>query len=170
MVKPATGIAAGLHLRPAGPADAAVIRDQILALADYEKLRAAAVVTVEDLRAALAGTPPAVEVTLAEWDGKVAGFALYFHNFSTFAGRRGLYLEDLFVRPEYRGHGIGLALLAHLARLAVERGCARLEWVVLDWNQPAIDFYCRLGARPLADWTLFRLDGPALPALADRYQ
>ncbi len=167
MAKPA-GTANNLRLRSAGAADAAVIHELILALADYEKLRAAVVVTVEDLSAALAGTPPAVEVILAEWLGEVAGFALYFHNFSTFAGRRGLYLEDLFIRPEYRGHGIGLALLTHLATLAVKRGCARMEWVVLDWNRPAIDFYSKLGARPLADWTLFRLDGTALSALADR--
>lgn len=104
---------------------------------------------------------------LAEWDGEAVGFALFFHDFPTFWGRPGLYLEDLFVRPEARGRGVGRGLLAHLARLAVERGCARLKWVVLDWNESAIGFYRRLGARPLDEWTLYRLDGEALDRLAD---
>ncbi|MCU0622381.1 MAG: GNAT family N-acetyltransferase, partial [Gemmatimonadaceae bacterium] len=117
-------------------------------------------------RDALFGDHPGAEVLIAEADGAPAGFALFFHNFSTFLGRRGLYLEDLFVRPEYRGVGIGRRLLAELAALAVARDCGRLEWSVLDWNAPAIGFYRALGAVPMDEWTVFRLAGDALATLA----
>jgi GNAT superfamily N-acetyltransferase len=109
------------------------------------------------------------EVLIAEHEGAVAGFALYFHNFSTFLGQPGIYLEDLFVRPALRGHGIGRLLLSALARLAVDRGCGRLEWSVLDWNEPAIGFYRALGAEPMDEWTVYRVTGPALLELADKF-
>jgi GNAT superfamily N-acetyltransferase len=118
------------------------------------------------LRDALFGPRPAAEVLIAYADDQPAGFALFFHNFSTFLGRRGLYLEDLFVTPEFRRLGIGRRLLAELAHLAIERGCGRFEWSVLNWNEPAIDFYRSLGAAPLADWTIFRMSGDALTRLA----
>ena len=110
---------------------------------------------------------PKFRAVIAEWDGKPAGFAFYFFNYSTWAGRPGLFLEDLFVRPEMRRKGVGRALLAELARIALARNCARIEWLVLDWNQPAIDFYCSLGAAPLEEWTTFRIGGAALEALAN---
>jgi len=143
-----------------------VIAELIRALARYEKLEQEVVMTEELLAAGLFGERPYAEVVLAEDDGRPVGFALFFHNFSTFLGRPGIYLEDLFVLPEQRGQGIGRILLAHLARLAVERGCGRLEWAVLDWNQDAIKFYERLGARPNSDWTVYRLTGEALSGLA----
>ena len=115
----------------------------------------------------LFGPRPYAEVLIGEVDGEALGFALFFHNFSTFEGRPGIYLEDLFVRPEARGQGLGKALLAELARIAVERGCARLEWWVLDWNEPSIGFYKSLGARPMDEWTVMRVDGAALAALAE---
>jgi GNAT superfamily N-acetyltransferase len=118
------------------------------------------------VRDALFGAQPAAEVLIAYADQRPAGFAVFFHNFSTFLGRRGLYLEDLFVKPEFRRLGIGRELLTTLARIAVERGCGRFEWSVLDWNAPAIEFYKRLGARPLDDWTIFRVTGRALADLA----
>ena len=124
------------------------------------------VATEDGLRQALFGPRPYAEVVLAEDAGAPVGFALFFHNFSTFLGRPGIYLEDLFVVPEARGRGVGRALLAHLARLAVERGCGRVEWAVLDWNAPAIRFYDSLGARPNDEWTVYRLTGDALTALA----
>jgi GNAT superfamily N-acetyltransferase len=116
----------------------------------------------------LFGARPMAEVVIGEVDGKAQGFALFFHNFSTFEGKPGIYLEDLFVRPDARGHGLGKALLKHLAGLAIARGCARLEWWVLDWNAPAIGFYQKLGARPMDDWTVMRVDGLALAGLAAR--
>jgi GNAT superfamily N-acetyltransferase len=143
-----------------------VIADLIRGLARYEKLEDQVEMTEELLAAALFGERPYAEVVLAEEDGLAVGFALFFHNFSTFLGRPGIYLEDLFVLPEHRGRGIGRTLLAHLARLAVERGCGRLEWAVLDWNRDAIGFYERLGARPLSEWTVYRLAGEALTRLA----
>src|SRR5690606_24365878 len=118
-----------------------------------------------ELRARLFGATPQAEVIIAEWQGKPAGFALFFHNFSTFRGKRGLYLEDLFVQPEYRGKGIGKALLKHLAGIAVQRDCARFEWAVLDWNQPARAFYESLGAECMADWRIYRVTGNALSQL-----
>jgi GNAT superfamily N-acetyltransferase len=128
------------------------------------------VATEEGLRASLFGPVPAAEVVIAEADGMTVGFALFCHNYSTFLGRRGLWLEDLFVRPASRGQGIGRALLEHLAEVAVARGCGRLEWAVLDWNQPAINFYQQLGAKPMDEWTVFRVTGPAIAALARRFR
>lgn len=134
-------------------------------LADYERLSHEVVATEADLAQALFGQPRRAEVLLADFDRRPAGFALFFFTFSTFAGKPGLYLEDLFVRPEYRGQGIGAGLLRQLAAVAGERGCVRMEWVVLDWNQPAIDFYERLGARSMGDWKTYRLEAAALASL-----
>lgn len=156
-----------LHIRPAQPGDEGPIRQLIEALADYEKLRHEAIATDQQLRQALFSERPDAEVILAEWGGQLCGFALYFHNFSTFLGKRGLYLEDLFVRAEFRGRGIGLALFQHLAGIARDRDCGRLEWSVLDWNTPAIGFYRSLNAQQQDGWTTFRLTGSALAALAD---
>ena len=139
----------------------------IKALADYEKMSDEVTASEAGLRAALFGPKPDAEVVIAWAGAEPAGFALFFHNFSTFVGRRGLYLEDLFVKPEWRGQGIGRQLLVHLARLAVERDCGRFEWAVLDWNEPAIQFYRGLGAHPLSEWTIFRVSGEALRQLAD---
>lgn len=158
--------APGLTLRFGGESDVALILQFIRELAEYERLAHDVVATEETLRASLFGEPRRAEVVLAERGGEPAGFALFFHNFSTFVGRPGLYLEDLFVRPAFRGHGIGRELLACLARVAVERDCGRFEWAVLDWNEPAIGFYKALGARPMNDWKVFRIDGDALLKLA----
>jgi len=154
-----------LSIRPAIPADLPLIAELIRALADYEQL--AHEVRFDDavLGERLFGARPYAEVLIGEVDGKPQGFALFFHNFSTFEGRPGIYLEDLFVRPEARGSGLGKALLAKLAALAVERDCARLEWSVLDWNEPAIGFYRGLGARMMDAWTVMRVDGAALAKL-----
>jgi GNAT superfamily N-acetyltransferase len=153
-------------VRPATRDDVPVIAELIRGLARYEKLEHQVVMTEELLAAGLFGERPYAEVILAVEDGQAVGFALFFHNFSTFLGRPGIYLEDLFVLPEHRGLGIGRTLLAHLAALAVDRGCGRLEWAVLDWNRDAIAFYERLGARPNSDWTVYRLTGEALTGLA----
>jgi GNAT superfamily N-acetyltransferase len=153
-------------VRAATPDDVALIRSLIEGLAEYERLRHECVATDELLRASLFGPRPYAEVVIAEREGEPAGFALFFHNFSTFLARPGIYLEDLYVRPEHRGHGIGRALLRHLARLAVARGCGRLEWSVLDWNEDAIGFYRKLGARPQDEWTVYRVTGDALTQLA----
>ncbi|HMD72047.1 MAG TPA: GNAT family N-acetyltransferase [Bryobacteraceae bacterium] len=159
-----------IHIRPGVEDDIPVILDLIRALAEYEKARPEEVpVDQAVLRESLFGARPAAEVLLAEVDGETVGFALFFHNFSTWQGRRGLYLEDLFVRPEMRGRGIGKALLCELARLAMERGCARMEWAVLDWNTPSIEFYRSLGAVPMDQWTIFRLTTPDIGRLAVRY-
>lgn len=156
-------------LRPATEGDLDVIIELIHALADYEREPDAVRLDRETLRGHLFGPRPYAEVILAETpEGASAGFALFFHNFSTWEGRPGIYLEDLFVRPELRGHGYGKALLAELARLAVERGCARLEWAVLDWNEPSIQFYKALGAVPMDEWTTYRVTGQALRALANQ--
>ena len=154
------------QLRSATRDDVQVIAELIRGLARFEKLEQEVVMTEELLATGLFGDRPYAEVVLAEDDGRPVGFALFFHNFSTFLGRPGIYLEDLFVIPEQRGRGIGRMLLAHLARLAVERGCGRLEWAVLDWNRDAIQFYERLGARPNSNWTVYRLAGEALTGLA----
>ena len=138
----------------------------IEALAEYEKLRHACVATDERLRETLFGPHPAAEVIIAYAGARPAGFALFFHNYSTFLGQRGLYLEDLFVKPEHRGHGIGRALLERLAQLAVDRNCGRFEWSVLDWNQNAIDFYEKMGATVLPDWRIVRVTGEPLERLA----
>jgi GNAT superfamily N-acetyltransferase len=153
-------------IRPATPADVPLILRFIRELAEYERLAHEVVATEDGLRDTLFGARPYAEVVIAEEGGEPAGFALFFHNYSTFLGRPGIYLEDLYVRPELRGKGTGRALLAHLARLAVERGCGRLEWWVLDWNEPAIRFYRALGAQPMDDWTVFRVTGDALKRLA----
>ncbi len=163
-----------LRLRTATERDLATVLAFIRELAEYERLGHEAIATEEDLRRALFPRPgelaepcrPGAEVVLAELGGKPVGFALFFHNFSTFLARRGLYLEDLFVRPEARGHGVGRVLLEHLARTAVERGCGRFEWSVLDWNAPAIRFYEGLGAQKMEDWRIFRVTGEALERLA----
>ena len=151
---------------PPTPADIPLILELIRELAEYEKLAHEAKARAEDIEAHLFGPRPYAEAVIAESDEQPAGFALFFHNYSTFHGKPGLYLEDLFVRPELRGRGIGKRLIAHLAALAVERDCARFEWSVLDWNTPAIDFYRSLGAKPMDEWTVQRLDGEALHALA----
>lgn len=160
---------APLVLRAAGPDDAETLMDLIRALAEYERLTHEVVGTADGLRAALAppaGDRPLVEALLAEWDGETAGFALFFTSFSTFLTQPGIYLEDLFVRPSYRGRGIGKALLQQVARTAADRGCGRVEWAVLDWNAPAIGFYERMGAVRLLDWRTCRLTGTALADLA----
>ena len=152
-------------LRPARRSDAALLASLIRDLAVYERLEHEVETTPAALERTLFpedGGAPAAQVVIAEVDGEAAGFALYFFNYSTFLAQPGLYLEDLFVRPEFRRRGIGRALLLHLARVANARGCGRMEWSVLDWNQPAIDFYRSLGAQAMSDWTVFRLTGPAL--------
>jgi GNAT superfamily N-acetyltransferase len=159
-----------ITIRPATAADVPVILELIRGLAEYERLAHEAVATEDDLRRTLFGERPVAEVVLAELAAEApapaAGFALFFHNYSTFLGRPGIYLEDLFVRPELRGRGIGRRLLEHLARLAVERDCGRLEWSVLDWNEPAIRFYRSIGAGPMDGWTVQRVTGDGLAALA----
>jgi GNAT superfamily N-acetyltransferase len=156
----------GLSLRFATAADVPQILTFINALAEYEKLAHEVVATEDSLADTLFSDRPYAEVVLAELDGKPVGFALFFHNYSTFLGRPGLYLEDLFVTPPARGKGVGKALLSCLARLARERRCGRLEWWVLDWNEPAIRFYKSLGATPMDEWTVFRVTGDALDKLA----
>ncbi|HEY7209098.1 MAG TPA: GNAT family N-acetyltransferase [Bryobacteraceae bacterium] len=155
-----------LKIVPAGADQIPLILSFIRKLAEYEKLAHEVVADEDSLREALFGARPAAEVVFAFLGEEPAGFAVYFTNFSTFAGRPGIYLEDLFVEPEARGRGIGKALLRYLARLAVERNCARFEWAVLDWNAPSIEFYKSLGARPLDDWTVYRVTGSALEELA----
>ena len=155
-----------MTLRAATPADAATVHRLILELADYEKMAGEVVATEADTRAALVGDAgPTLRAVLAEVEEKAVGFALFFPIYSTFRGNWGMYLEDLYVRPERRGEGIGYALLQRVAQEAVRAGAHRLDWVVLDWNRLALDFYRRLGARPLSDWTTMRLTGDALQAL-----
>jgi GNAT superfamily N-acetyltransferase len=157
-------------IRDAVSTDVPTILSLIRGLAEYEKLGHEVSATAETLQATLfpddAGRPPAAYCVLAESEGTPVGFALYFFNYSTFLARPGLYLEDLFVRPEFRGRGLGKALLLHLAKLANVRGCGRMEWSVLDWNQPAIDFYESLGARRMREWQICRLTGPTLSQYA----
>ena len=155
-------------LRPATAADTPQILAFIGELAEYEKLSHEAVADAAALAEQLFGDGPAAEVVIAEVDGQPAGFALFFHNFSTFLGKRGLYLEDLYVRPDFRGLGLGRRLMVHLAGLAMQRDCGRFEWSVLDWNAPAIAFYRELGALPMDEWTVQRVSGEALKALAAR--
>ena len=156
-----------LSMRAAGPDDAALIHGFVVALAEYEREPAAVEVTPDMLREQLASQAPPFECVIAEVDGSPAGFALFFHTYSTWRGKRGLWLEDLFVLPSRRRHGVGKALLAHLAAIACERGCARVEWSVLDWNRLAIEFYERLGAHPQDEWTTYRISDAALLRLAD---
>ncbi len=157
-----------LRLRPAKPADVPLILQLVRALAEYERAPETVVATEQDFLHHGFGPTPRFSVLLAEEDGNVAGFALWFFTFSTWLGKPGLFLEDLFVRPELRGRGIGKALMLELARIAVREGCGRFEWNVLDWNQPSIDFYRSLGARQLDEWVGCRLEGDALRALAGR--
>ena len=154
-------------LRFATADDVALIIDFIRQLADYEKLTHEMVADEDLLRQSLFGERRVAEVVIATFEGEAAGFALFFHNFSTFLGRPGIYLEDLFVIPKLRGCGIGRAMLSRLAEIAVERGCGRLEWWVLDWNVDAISFYERLGAQAMDEWTVFRITGDALVDLAE---
>ncbi len=161
--------AADFTIRPATEADLETVRGLIHALAVYEKMEDEVVATCADLRAAMFppdGGRPQAEALLGEVDGEAVAFALFFHNFSTFVGRAGLYLEDIFVKDAYRGRGYGKALFLHLAAIARERGCQRFEWSCLDWNAPSIAFYTGMGAVPMADWTVYRLAGNALASLA----
>jgi GNAT superfamily N-acetyltransferase len=162
MTAPSPAIA----IRPAVREDTGRILAFIRELAEYERLAHEAVADEAGLARQLFGDTPRAEVLIAEVDGEAAGFALFFHNFSTFLGKPGLYLEDLFVRPQYRGLGLGKRLMVRLAKLALERDCGRFEWSVLDWNTPAIDFYRGLGAVGMSDWTVQRVAGDALAALA----
>jgi GNAT superfamily N-acetyltransferase len=162
---------AEIQIAQATPGDVPVLLQLIRGLAEYEKLSAEVSATAEGLYAALFGLRPVAEAILArlaDQAGAAVGFAVFFHNFSTFVGRPGIYLEDLFVLPEHRGKGIGKALLLHVAALANERGCGRLEWAVLDWNKPAIEFYRGLGARAMDEWTLYRVSGEPLAALSQK--
>ena len=160
-VTPAT-----VRIEPATERDVPVILRLIKGLAEYERLSDAVTATEEGLRRSLFGPRPAADVVIAYVGEEPAGYALFFHNFSTFLGQAGIYLEDVFVVPEQRGLGVGRTLLAHVAAVAIERGCGRVEWSVLDWNERAIGFYRCLGARPLDDWTMYRLTGDALSRLA----
>ena len=155
-----------LRIRPGEKADVGLIADLIRGLARFERLEHEVTMTEDMLERNLFGAHPYAETLIAEDDGTAIGFALFFHSFSTFLGRPGLYLEDLFVVPEARGKGVGRGLLERLAHIAVERDCGRLEWAVLDWNKDAIRFYERLGATPNSDWTVYRLTGQPLHALA----
>jgi GNAT superfamily N-acetyltransferase len=155
-----------LNIRPATSADAATIADLVRELAEYEKLAHEAKARPEDFLRELESPNPVIRVLIAEWDGEPAGFALYFFNFSTFVGRPGIYLEDLFVRPAHRSRGIGRELLRSLARIAQERDCGRLEWAVLDWNEPALRFYKSLDARKMDEWIIHRLTPAEIARLA----
>ena len=155
-----------LRIESATSRDVPLILRLIRELAEYERMSDQVVATEEGLRETLFGARPSAEVLIGYAGDEPAGFALFFHNYSTFLGRPGLYLEDLFVVPKFRGRGYGKALLVRLARIAVERQCGRFEWSVLDWNEPAIGFYKKLGAAPMDEWTIFRVAGAALPKLA----
>ncbi|AUT67680.1 MULTISPECIES: GNAT family N-acetyltransferase [Paraburkholderia] len=153
-------------IRAATPDDVGTMLALMYELAEFEKLTHLFIATEDGLRDALFGARPSAEAIVAERDGKMIGYALFFHNYSTFLGRRGLYLEDLYVQPTERGTGLGSKMLRYLAALAVERQCGRFEWSVLDWNQPAIDFYQKMGATVLPDWRVVRITGEALDQLA----
>jgi GNAT superfamily N-acetyltransferase len=155
-----------VRIQQATAADVPLVLRMIKALAEYEQLTHEVVATEAKVRESLFGSNPSAEAVIARVDGQPAGFAVWFYSYSTFLGRPGLYLEDLFVLPEWRGRGIGRALLRHLARIAVSRDCGRMEWAVLNWNELAIRFYRRLGARPMSDWTVYRLTGDDLTQLA----
>ena len=157
-----------LSIDAAGPADVPTLLTLIGELAEFERLAHEVVVTAASLHEGLFEANPAAEAVVARVGGEVAGFALFYRNFSTFVGREGLFLEDLYVRPAFRGQGVGRALLEHVARVAIGRGCARMEWSVLNWNRRAIGFYQALGARPINDWTIYRLDRAALEAIRTR--
>ena len=155
-----------VRIVPATEADCAIVLGLIRELAEYEKLTHIVTATEEKIRRSLFGDRPAAEAMLAYAGGECAGFALFFQNYSTFLAQPGLYLEDLYVKPHLRGKGIGFALLKRLAEIGVERGCGRVEWSVLDWNEPSIAFYKKLGATPMDEWTIFRLTGEPLKKLA----
>jgi len=157
-----------LTIRPARPDDAELLANLVRELAVYEKLEELAKATAADFRRHLFGPRPVAEAAIAEVGNEPVAFALWFTTFSTFRGEAGIYLEDIFVKPAFRGRGIGKALLAMIARLTVDRGCGRLEWAVLDWNSPSIGFYRALGARPMDEWTVYRIDDDALRRLAER--
>ncbi len=153
-------------VRPATIDDIPTILRMARGLADYERMSGAVTATEADLRRTLFGEPRRAEAAIGYLDGQPAGIVVFFHNYSTFLGRQGIYLEDIFVDEPFRGQGLGRVLMRYVARVAVERGCARFEWSVLNWNQPAISFYQKLGARPQSDWTVYRLTGEALERLA----
>jgi len=156
------------HIEPATERDVPVVLRLIQGIAEYEKLSHEVLATEARLRASLFGPRPTAEAVIAYADAEPVGFAIFFHNFSTFLGQRGMYLEDLFVQPEWRKQGLGRRLMAHVAKVAVERGCGRMEWAVLDWNAPAIRFYQSLGARGMDEWTVYRLTGSDLEKLASQ--
>jgi GNAT superfamily N-acetyltransferase len=156
-----------ITIRPATAEDVSLVFKFIHELAEYERLSHAVVATEDDIRASLFGPRPYAECVIACISAQPVGFALFFHNYSTFLGRPGIYLEDLYVRPSARGKGVGRRLLVYLAQVAIERGCGRLDWQVLNWNEPAIRFYRSLDARPIDEWTTFRLSGEALERLAE---
>jgi len=164
--RPSRAAANGLRIEAATERDVPVILELINGIAEYERLSHEVVATEDSLRESLFGARPGAEVAIGYAGSEAVGFAVYFHNYSTFLGRAGLYLEDLFVKPQWRRRGFGRQLLAHVAWVAVERGCGRLEWAVLDWNEPAIRFYKNLGARPMDEWTVYRMTGEALERLA----
>jgi GNAT superfamily N-acetyltransferase len=155
-----------IRIIPAIEADVPLILEMIRELAEYEKLLHIVAATEDHLRATLFGERPAAEVLLAQWNGEPVGFALFFPNYSTFRAKAGIYLEDLYVKPHARGKGAGLALFTELAKIAVARGCGRVEWAVLDWNEPSIGFYKKLGAVAMDEWTTYRLTGDPLKSLA----
>lgn len=157
----------GVEVHLAKPSDAARVLTHIRELAEYEREPEAVEATEESLREQMSSDHPPFECLLADVDGEPAGFAMFFHNYSSWAGRRGLYLEDVFIRPERRRDGVGMALMTRLAKIAVERDCARFEWVVLTWNEPALRFYEKIDAERMEQWRLFRLSGDALKRLAD---
>lgn len=159
-----------LTIRPATPADVPLIQQFIRDLAEYERSPESAIATQEDLLRDGFGPAPKYRCILAEWEGKPAGFAFFFYNYSTWQGKPGLYLEDLFVKPVFRGKGIGKALLLHLAKIAVDENCGRFQWQVLDWNTPAIDFYKSLGAKTMNEWLTMRVEGEDIEKLATMVQ
>jgi len=159
--------AADFRIRPGTVADAPLILSLIKELAAYERLAHEVVATEDDIRRSLFGDRPMAETLIGVHDGVAVGFALFFYSFSTFLGKPGIYLEDLYVKPEYRGNGFGRRMLAHIAKLAEERNCGRYEWSVLDWNEPAIHIYAKLNAKPMKEWILYRLTGNALKKLAE---
>ncbi len=154
-------------IRQARPTDANAIYDMIYELAVYEKAPEEVVTTADEIRATLFGEGSKTEALICEIDGKIAGYAVFFTSYSTWLGRNGIYMEDLYISPDFRGQGAGKALLKHIAQCAVQRKCGRLEWSVLDWNQPAIDFYLSIGALPQSEWVRYRLDGEALQKFAE---
>ncbi len=156
----------GFSIHSATPDDAALLLELVKELATYERLAHEVVATPDEIRESLFGKNRRAEALLLREGDKAVAFAIFFHNFSTFVGRAGIYLEDIYVKPEYRGKGYGKRLFQEVAKIAVERNCGRYEWAVLDWNQPAIDFYKSFGARAMSDWTVFRLDGDELRRLA----